>query len=169
MVACYCGIYSNQGKDPTSKLSYRRIALTSLMGKLFGRMLNERLLVCLDIKSCLSNVVEKRSPNLFTIKIKSILNFPSTLRQLTSLYVVDLQVGFRHPDLQTIGVHLEDLLTRLSAWTKANGFKFNTDKTPVLHFTRLPGFHIPPTFTLTANFCPTGLTQNFLDSTGTKN
>ena len=248
-----------QGKDPTSKLSYRPIALTSCLGKLFERMLNERLLAYLDIKSCLSNVqcggrkgrsttdhlvrlervvqetfaskehfvsiffdLEKAfdmtwkfgilkdlynfglrgnlpkyidcflrnrsfsvrvnqtmsgrvcqengvpqgsvlSPTLFAIKINSILqNFPSTPRLLTSLYVDDLQVGFRHPDIQTIGVHLQDLLTRLSAWTKANGFKFNTDKTTVLHFTRLPGFHIPPDLYLDNKLLPYRTNAKFL-------
>ena len=248
-----------QGKDPTSKLSYRPIALTSCLGKLFERMLNERLLAYLDIKPCLDNVqcggrkgrsttdhlvrlertvqetfaskehfisiffdLEKAfdmtwkhgilkdlydlglrgnlpkylaaflgersfsvrvnqtmsgrfrqengvpqgsvlSPTLFTVKINSILkNFPSNPRLLTSLYVDDLQIGFRHPNLQTVGVVLQDLLTRLSSWTKTNGFKFNTDKTVAVHFTRLPGIHLTPDLFLDNKLLPYKTNSKFL-------
>ena len=86
---------------------------------------------------------------LFALKINNIVkNLPSNEKFTVSLFVDDLQIGFRHPDLNTIGTTLQKVLNHLHSWTQKNGFKFSSSKTQIVHFTKLRGFHQPPTLKL---------------------
>ena len=86
---------------------------------------------------------------LFALKINSIIeDLPISERFTCSLFVDDLQIGFRHPDLNTIKNTLQTVLNKLNAWTLTNGFKFSSSKTQVVHFSKLRGIHLPPTLKL---------------------
>ena len=83
------------------------------------------------------------SVTLFAFNINSIAqHIPSNPRFLASLYVDDLQLAFRHSDLQVIETKMQQCLPRIQQWTELNGFKFSKTKTKVMHFTTVPGLHI---------------------------
>ena len=222
-----------QGKNPNSPQSYRPIALTSCICKLFERLLNERLMEFMIMKNILSpaqsggqkyrstidhlirlestiketfasnehcisiffdleraydmtwrsgiindlyqtgmrgllpkyiveflktrkfkvkvgntisNEYEQKngvpqgavlSVLLFALKMNSVVNcFPQNERFLYSLYVDDLQISFRHPDLNEIKKVLQKALNELQNWSKNNGFKFSAPKTKLIHFNK---------------------------------
>ena len=77
------------------------------------------------------------SVTLFALRINGIIkNLPHPTGFMTSLFVDDLQVGFRHADLSVLQRVLQKSLCTLEAWTKRNGFKFSSAKTKVVHFTK---------------------------------
>jgi len=74
---------------------------------------------------------------LFALKINDIVkNFPYEERFTVSLFVDDLQIGFRHVDLNVIKNTIQIALDKLHTWTRRNGFKFSSSKTKVVHFTK---------------------------------
>ena len=82
---------------------------------------------------------------LFALKINDVVkNLPTTNTFMCSLYVDDLQIGLRGPDLQHIGRTLQTILQELHNWTTKNGFKFSIAKTNVVHYSKLPGMHNLP-------------------------
>merc|ERR1712002_710162 len=86
---------------------------------------------------------------LFALKINDIVkHLPTTNTFMSSLYVDDLQIGLRGPDLRHIGQILQTALQGLHNWTTKNGFKFSTTKTNVVHYTKLPGIHNLPNLRL---------------------
>ena len=95
------------------------------------------------------------SVTLFAVKINSIVTcIPKTDRWITSLYVDDLQVGMRHPDLSTIQADMQQCLNRLNEWTKTNGLKFSSSKTKVVHFHRNPAYQNKPVLQILGNPIP---------------
>ena len=86
---------------------------------------------------------------LFAIKINSISKIlPNDDRFSYSLFVDDLQIGYRHPDLNVIKNKLQHSLNQLSSWALKNGFKFSSSKTQLVHFTKIPGLHNQPSLKL---------------------
>ena len=87
------------------------------------------------------------SVTLFVLKIDSIASVVlQNPRFLTSLYVDDLQIGFRYCNLNIIEYEMQLCLSKLNQWTKENGFKFSVTKTKAIHFTTIPGLHQNPSF-----------------------
>ena len=74
---------------------------------------------------------------LFALKINDIVKtLPVNERFVFSLFVDDLQVSYRHPDLQEVGNVLQRTLNNLHTWTIKNGFRFSSLKTKVVHFNK---------------------------------
>ena len=75
------------------------------------------------------------SVTLFALKINGIIrNLPNTPGFMSSLFVDDLQIGFRHQDLGVMQGILQQALDVLEAWSTRNGFKFSSSKTKMVHF-----------------------------------
>ena len=82
---------------------------------------------------------------LFALEINSVADLiEQQSRLMSSLYVGDLQIGYRHSDLNITKVELQQCLNRLHEWTKKNGFKFSITKTKIMHFTIVPCLHNRP-------------------------
>ena len=82
---------------------------------------------------------------LFALKINGISKImPTDERFEYSLFVDDLQIGFRHSDVNIIRSKLQLTINKLFTWAKNNGFKFSSSKTQLVHFTKLPGLHQSP-------------------------
>lgn len=95
------------------------------------------------------------SVTLFAIKINSITKkIPQDDRFLASLYVDDLQIGYRHSDLQVIGARLQALLGELEKWTNENGFRFSALKTTVVMFSLSTRLTPPPSLYLSGSPLP---------------
>ena len=96
------------------------------------------------------------SVTLFALKINSVARLiPNNPRFISSLYVDDLQISYRHCNLNNIQQELQNCLTLIGQWANRNGFKFSTTKTKAMHFTTLPGMHINiPAFSITNNQIP---------------
>ena len=77
------------------------------------------------------------SVTLFSIKINSLANFmPNDPNFIFSLYVDDLQIGYRHSNTAIIQQKLQSVLVALNNWSLENGFKFSLSKSKALHFTK---------------------------------
>ena len=60
---------------------------------------------------------------LFAIKINEIAKLiPQNSRFISSLYVHDLQVGYRRSDLRVIKEELQQCVNRISEWMQKNDF-----------------------------------------------
>ena len=82
---------------------------------------------------------------LFALKINGIAeNLPRMPGFMFSLFVDDLQLGFRHTDLQTTKCVLQNAVNQLELWTRKNGFRFSASKTKIVHFTRENQIRPPP-------------------------
>ena len=100
---------------------------------------------------------------LFAIKINSIIKtLPNTSKLTASLYVDDLQVGYRDSNLNIIKTQLQSILNKLNSWSHDNGFKFSAAKTCVVHFTDINRFFISPDLYLNNNLLPYKNQTNFL-------
>jgi hypothetical protein len=85
------------------------------------------------------------SVTLFAIKINQISTMiPQDQRFHSSLYVDDLQIAYRHSDLNVIKTKMQECLDSVSLWTLENGFTFSVEKTKAIHFTIIPGMHLTP-------------------------
>jgi ribonuclease HI len=85
------------------------------------------------------------SVTLFAIKINQITkHIPKDPRFSISLYVDDLQVGYRSTDLTTIGYKLQDCMDNVVRWATDNGFRFSTEKTKAMRFSINPGLYLNP-------------------------
>lgn len=85
------------------------------------------------------------SVTLFAIKINDLANIlPRDPRLLSSLYVDDFQLSFRHTSLVEIGNKLQQCLNSINEWSMREGFTFSLAKTAAVHFTKIPGLHNPP-------------------------
>lgn len=85
------------------------------------------------------------SVTLFAIKINELANIlPHDPRLHSSLYVDDFQLSYRHSSLTTIGEKLQNCLNIISEWSNKNGFTFSFSKTKAVHFSLIPGLHLPP-------------------------
>ena len=63
---------------------------------------------------------------LFAIKINGIAKLiPQDPRFISSLYVDNLQIGYRHSNVQTITKEMQRCLDRVLIWTQESGFKFS--------------------------------------------
>ena len=92
---------------------------------------------------------------LFALKINSLARLiPKEARFISSLYVDDLQIGYRHSDLSIIKIELQQCLNRLHDWTKRNGFKISVTKTKILQFTTFPGLHNQPLLKIGGEIIP---------------
>ena len=92
---------------------------------------------------------------LFALKINSITNcIPQDQRLLSSLYVDDLQISYRHSDLRIIETTLQQCLGKIHEWTKKNGFRFSVSKTNAVHYTSLPGLHNSPVLRMGETIIP---------------
>jgi len=95
------------------------------------------------------------SVTLFAIKINSVVNHISNDPSImASLYVDDLQLSCRGPDLGVIGAKLQQCLNKLQDWSNTNGFRFSPTKTKAVHFTTIPGLHNPPELRMTGDILP---------------
>ena len=82
---------------------------------------------------------------LFALKINNISHLiPTSPDFHASLFVDDLQLGCRGPDVWALQAKLQRCLDYLVEWTHTNGFKFSPAKTKVVHFTHLQGMHPDP-------------------------
>ena len=134
-------------------LDLHRIGMRGLLPKFIAVYLEERKFK-VKVGKSLSNEHEQQngvpqgavlSVLLFALKINDIVkNLPSAERFTCSLFVDDLQIGYRHPDLNIIKATLQRELNNLHSWTRKNGFKFSNSKTQVVHYTKLRGIHLPP-------------------------
>lgn len=80
------------------------------------------------------------SVTLFAIKINEIISqIPADDRFHVSLFMDDLQVGYRHADLSVVQEKMQECLNRISKWATENGCKFSETKTKAMHFCALPG------------------------------
>ena len=79
---------------------------------------------------------------LFAIKINGIAKlFPQNSRFISSLYVDDLQIGYRHSsNRQTVAEELQGCLNRVYAWTQKNGFNFSLTKMKAISSLRCQEF-----------------------------
>ena len=95
------------------------------------------------------------SVTLFTVKINQIAaQIPRDPNFHASLYVDDLQVAYRHTDINIIEQKLQQCLDDITSWATLEGFKFSTTKTKVMHFTRRPGVIRRPTLQLYGQALP---------------
>ena len=69
-------------------------------------------------------------------------HIPNDNRFTASLYVDDLQIGYRHLDINTIQEKLQQSINNAQKWATETGFKFSTTETKAMHFTTKPGLHI---------------------------
>ena len=80
---------------------------------------------------------------LFALKINGVAKIiPNRPGFISSLYVDDLQIGFRHCDLNVVRTEMQQCLVNVYQWAQQNGFKFSITKTKAMHFTTVPGLHI---------------------------
>ena len=80
---------------------------------------------------------------LFALKINSVAHrIPKKAGFITSLYVDDLQIGYRHCNITEVGKEMQHCLTKVYKWAQSNGLIFSETKTKMMHFTTLPGLHI---------------------------
>ena len=80
---------------------------------------------------------------LFALKINSVAQLiPKKAGFIASLYVGDLQIGYRHCNITKVGTEMQQCLTKVYKWAQSNGFIFSETKTKMMHFTTLPGLHI---------------------------
>lgn len=95
------------------------------------------------------------SVTLFILKIDEIAEqIPKDPNFHSSLYVDDLQIGYRHQDLNQIQTKLQQCMNKIHDWAQKNGCKFSKTKTKVVHFTTIPGLHPSPTLKLYNNILP---------------
>ena len=130
-----------------------KAGLRGLLPKYIAAFLQNRFFK-VKIGPSLSSVCEQRngvpqgavlSPILFALKINGIIkNIPTNQTTTKSLFVDDLQLGVRGPDLETIGKILQKYLTVVQKWTEDNGLRFSPSKTNVVHFTKLNSIAPPP-------------------------
>ena len=73
---------------------------------------------------------------LFAIKINSIIQYLPTDNPniMISLFVDDLQISCRHPDINNVKLNLQNCLDQINQWSQKNGFKFSSPKTQVIRF-----------------------------------
>jgi len=103
---------------------------------------------------------------LFALKINAISKqIPTTDGFLSSLYVDDLQISFRHRDLNVIQTTLQSTLNTINTWATENGFKFSSTKTKMVHFHILRGIIHPPVLRLNNTPIPCVETFKFLGLT----
>ena len=60
---------------------------------------------------------------------------PQSSWWLSALYGNDLQVCYRHPDLQNSHMNLQKYIDSINVWMKNNGFKLSPTKINTIHFT----------------------------------
>lgn len=76
------------------------------------------------------------SPTLFILKINKIIaNIANDNRYQVSLYMDDLQISYRHPDLKIVERKLQESINSVQNFAEKNGFKFSTNKTSMIYFT----------------------------------
>ena len=86
------------------------------------------------------------SVTLFAVKIRDITDcIKKDNRMLASLYVDDLQVSFRHTDLNVIKHNLQETVKKIETWCNNNGYKFLLDKTKAVHFVNRLTMALSPT------------------------
>lgn len=103
------------------------------------------------------------SVTLFVMKIDQIVNqIPADLNFHSSLFVDDLQISYTHTDLNVVEEKLQAAIDRVSNWASMNGFKFSASKTFAIHFTKIPGIHLPPTIKLNGTNIPVKESGKFL-------
>ena len=147
------------------------LGLRGLLPKYIGKYLKERRFA-VKVQNHYSNIYPQKNGvpqgsvlavTLFAIKINEIAKLiPQNSRFISSLYVDDLQIGYRHSDLRVLKKELQRCLNRISDWTQRNGFKFSTTKTKAMHFTTLPGTHPHPDLKLHNLKIPYAETVKFL-------
>ena len=92
------------------------------------------------------------SVTLFTLKINQLAaQIPPDLRFHASLFVDDLQVGYRHSDLAAIHGKLQECIDAILRWTNANGFSFSSSKSKAMLFTLNPPLLSPPSLHILAD------------------
>lgn len=131
--------------------------LRGLLPKFIEQFLKNRTFK-VRVNSTLSDSVEQEngvpqgsvlSVTLFIIKINQIANLiPKNPRMVASLYIDDLQLSFRHTDLNEIKTTLQETINTIYEWSSKNGFKFSETKTRAMHFTIMQGLHLSPDLTL---------------------
>ena len=134
-------------------IDLHKAGLRGLLPKYIGTFLGTRFFK-VKVGTAVSNEYEQQngvpqgavlSVLLFALKINDVVKkLPTTNTFMCSLYVDDLQIGIRSPDLQQMGRTLQAALHELHNWTTKNGFKFSTAKTNMVHYTKLPGMHNRP-------------------------
>jgi len=84
------------------------------------------------------------SPTFFIIHIDKILNnILKNNRYQASLFMDDLQISYRHPNIQEIEINLQQSINKFVKFSNENGFKFSITKSTLMHFSRSPASRIP--------------------------
>ena len=95
------------------------------------------------------------SPTLFILRInKLIKQIPDHERFQKSLFMDDLQVSYRSPDMQNVVENLQNCINNLQKSADENGFKFSTSKTAILNFDTKRNLTAPVTLTLNNSQIP---------------
>ena len=75
------------------------------------------------------------SITLFIVKIASIAQLiPNDPRYTSSLHVDDLQISYRHTDLEKVHKELQGCLDAIGEWAQQNGVRFSAKKTKAVKF-----------------------------------
>ena len=83
------------------------------------------------------------SVTLFALSINGVSSLiPSDV--LHTLFVDDLSISFSGSRMTTIERKLQLTVNSITNWADANGFKFSTSKTVIVHFCRVRGLHPDP-------------------------
>ena len=79
---------------------------------------------------------------LFAFKTNGVAKIiPNRPGFISSLYVDDLQIGFRHCDVNVVETEMQQCLVKVYQWAQQNILKFSITKTKAMH-TTVPGLHI---------------------------
>ena len=94
------------------------------------------------------------SVTLFALKFTGITKYiPNNGRFTTSLYVDDLQIGYCHPNINTIK-KLQQSFNNAQKWATENRFKFSTPEAKAMHFTIKQGLYSDPDLTMYGRLFP---------------
>ena len=77
------------------------------------------------------------SPTFFIMKKKTVARLPKDNRFQTSFYIDDLQISYRHRNCEVVQRKLQDSINIVKKFAQKNGFKFSTNKTFMLQFTKI--------------------------------
>ncbi|GFT64956.1 RNA-directed DNA polymerase from mobile element jockey [Trichonephila clavipes] len=144
--------FPKPGKDPTSAINYRPIALTSCLSKLMERMVSARLMFHLESHNLLSPLQsgfrKSRSTTDNLLRLETSIREAFVKKHITHhinqgiqcyLYVDDVQISYSSKFLNVAQRHIQTTINNFTKWAEQNGFDFSTEKTVSVVFTRKRG------------------------------
>ncbi|GFV82471.1 RNA-directed DNA polymerase from mobile element jockey [Trichonephila clavipes] len=144
--------FPKSGKDPTSAINYRPIALTSCLSKLMERIVSVRLMFYLESHNLLSPLQsgfwKSRSTTDNFLRLETSIREAFVKKHIThhinqgiqcSLYVDDVQISYSSKFLNVAERHIRTTINNFTKWAEQNGFVFSTEKTVSVVFSRKRG------------------------------